>query len=113
MLGTTDRIIVRKVYRTTLEITENDNLSKTLAGDAALTPEEREEIPNLAEIVANQYGLLGQHAPAVLLLVMLGGYAARTLMVFNKLDELDQANQARKKKDEPKPAAPVPAAAQN
>lgn len=66
-------------------------------------------MPELAEICAKQYGLLGEHAPAILLGVMVTGYAARSLYALQQLREIAELN--AKTKAAPA-AAPSTAAAE-
>jgi len=89
---TVDRLVVRRTHQTAFALTKEKALADQFAGDVAMTDEEREQISTLAETVCLQYGMLGQHAPAVFLGVSIIGYGTKVFLVLNKLDEIAKFN---------------------
>jgi hypothetical protein len=101
---TVDRLVVRRTHQTAFALTKDKPIADQFAGDVAMTDEEREQISTLAETVCLQYGMLGQHAPAVFLGVSIIGYGTKVFLVLNKLDEIAKFNRIeneRRAKDDP------------
>jgi hypothetical protein len=108
---TVDRLVVRRTYATAFGLTKDKPLADQFAGDVAMTDEEREQISTLAETVCLQYGMLGQHAPAVFLGISIIGYGTKVYLVLNKLDEIAKfnriENERRAKQESERTAGPA------
>jgi hypothetical protein len=106
--NTVDRIVTRRTYHGALALSKSKEFSEQLAGDIAMTEDEKEQIATLSEICCQQYGLAGQHTPAILLGTMTIGYTCRVGLVLSKLDEIAKINRVKpveKTEDSTKAAA--------
>lgn len=87
-----DRFLQRKTYHTAFDVTKEEAIARRLAGDVALHKDQREQMALLSETCAQQYGLAGQHTPAILLAVCMAAYAAKVAMTLNTLAQISEAN---------------------
>jgi hypothetical protein len=85
---TVDSIVVKRIYRETLALSQSDELAKALADDAGMKRDELEMISDLTSKVCEQYGIMGEHAPALFLAIAVVGYGTRVGMTLNKVAEL-------------------------
>jgi len=88
LLDIVDSAIRDSVRESALSITGQDEIAKQFENRVALKPVERKTISKLAETVSLQYGLAGQHTPAVFLFVFLASYSCRSLLVVRELRKL-------------------------
>lgn len=103
LLDIVDTAIRDSVRQSALGITGQDEIAKQFEARAALKPVERKTISKLAETVSLQYGLAGQHTPAVFLFVFLASYGGRSLLVvreLRKLAEMKNVSESPKLKEE-------------
>jgi len=76
-----------------------------------MNKEEAEQIAALSEAVCQQYSIMGEHAPAMLLGVHLAGYSAKVVFTLKKLEEIAQYNARTATPSPPKPDGELPKAA--
>ena len=88
VLKVVDGMIVRRIYRGTLDLGGDEGLAKHYATDVSLTTDEGETICSLTATLCEKYQIAASYAPELLLLVCVGGYGIRSWMAFRKLDEL-------------------------
>lgn len=95
LCSSVDRLLRRRTYTTGLLITRNRELAEEFSKEVAMTEEETQQIATLSESVCLQYQILGHHAPALFLLVIVSGYGTKVFLTLNKLDELAKLNAAK------------------
>jgi hypothetical protein len=109
MLSVVDRTVVTKIRRTALILTKEASLADQFAEEVKLTEDERRDIANLAEVVCQQYELMGQHMPAALLLTHLAFYGGRVALTMHQLNQIADFNAKRAAVNKPATPAPAPA----
>jgi hypothetical protein len=106
MLSVCDRTVTNKVRTTALILTQNKAMAEDFAGEVAMTEEERRDIANLAEVVCQQYALMGEHMPAALLVTHLAFYGGRVALTMHQLNQIADFN--ARKAHKATAAAPAP-----
>lgn len=109
LIAIIDDSVQRAVGGRAKDITGDEDLAESYREKVSVKTDEREQISTLSADVCEQYGLLGQHAALLFLVVFITTYASRvalTIRNLNKLAEdkeriLKTKNNAPKKTDEP------------
>ena len=109
MLAVCDRTVTNKVRRTALILTKEPPLADQFVEEVKMTDDERRDIANLAEVVCQQYQLMGQHMPAALLLTHLVFYFGRVGLTMHQLGEIADFNAKRTSKNVTPAPPPAPA----
>jgi hypothetical protein len=94
----------RRVFHTAFILTKDKPTSEAFADEVSMQKEERDQIAALSEAVCQQYSLMGQHAPAILLGVHVVAYGSKVALTLNKLEEIARFNARHQRKDAPAPA---------
>jgi hypothetical protein len=108
MLSVCDRTVTNKVRTTALILTANKGLAEDFAGEVAMSEDERRDIASLAEIVCQQYALMGEHMPAALLVTHLAFYGGRVALTMHQLNQIADFNRAKAQKAQAAAPAPAP-----